>query len=175
MRIIEYSFIPFVAAGAVSALLLCHGATTRAQDASPAATAPSQTSSASSAQTAETEFGDGVMVELISVTRGESDITVKFKYTNNGSKQAQFNHSNYSFGNIAETVYYIDPKNKKKYTAIKDAENKPLASLMANLSLEPGQSKPGWCKLPAPPADVTSITVVLPGAAPFEKVRLAPQ
>jgi hypothetical protein len=141
-----------------------------AQDpsASPAA-------AAASAKTADTEFGDGVIVELVSVTRGENDVTVKFKYTNNGSKPSEFHHSNYGHGNIAAEVYYIDPKNKKKYTALKDAEGKPVASLAENIKLGPGESKPGWVKLPAPPADTTTVTIVLPGAPPFEKVPVATQ
>src|SRR3954471_21090264 len=74
--------------------------------------------SGSTARTADAEFGDGVVAELLSVTRGENDVTVKFKYTNNGSKACRFEMSNYSHQNIAALVYYIDPKNKKKYTAI---------------------------------------------------------
>lgn len=171
MKTIELSFGRLIATATASLFFLCHVATTRAQDASPSAA-----SRPASSQTAETEFGDGgVNVELISVTRGEGDITIKFKYTNTGSKEVEFHKSNYGFQNIAELVYCIDPKNKKKYTVIKDAEHKPLASLMGNISLEPGASKSGWCKLPAPPADVASLTVVLAGAPPFEKVPVTKQ
>ena len=145
--------------------------TLNAQETSPAAS----TATASSSQTADTEFGEGVAVELTSVTRGEGDITIKFKYTNNGSKEAVFSQSNYHFANIAALVYYIDPKNKKKYTVIKDADNNPVASPMESIKLEPGTTKAGWCKLPAPPADTANVTVVLPGAPPFEKVKIATQ
>ena len=138
----------------------------RAQDAS---------TSPATARTEDTEFGDGVTVELISVTRGENDLTVKFRYINNGSKPAEFYKSNYSHNNVAALVYYIDPKNKKKYEAIKDAEPKPLASLAENIKLEPGASKSAWVKLPAPPADTSTVTVVLPGAPPFEKVPITAQ
>ena len=142
-----------------------------AQDAS----ASPATATAAAGKTAETEFGDGVVAELVSVTRGDNDITVKFKYTNNGSKPVEFFKSNYGHANVAALVYYIDPKNKKKYTAIKDAEEKPVASLGENIKLDPGASKSQWVKLPAPPADTTMVTVVLPGAPPFEKVPITAQ
>jgi hypothetical protein len=136
---------------------------------------PAVAASAASGKTADTEFGDGVVAEVVSVARGENDVTIKFKYTNNGSKQAEFQKSNYGYDNIAALVYYIDPKNKKKYTVIKDAEGKPLTSLAQNIKLPAGESKAGWAKLPAPPADTTAVTVVLPGAPPFEKVPVTSQ
>jgi hypothetical protein len=143
-----------------------------AQESSPAKTETATAKPA--AMTADTEW-DGVKVELISVTRGENDVTIKFKYTNEGSKTAEFYHSNYSHDNIAALVYYIDPKNKKKYLVIKDAEGNPIASLMKSMKLDANESKAGWAKLAAPPADTTAVTVVLPGAPPFEKAPIASQ
>jgi uncharacterized protein YchJ len=170
-KIFKFSRNVFAAAGV--AFISCIIARTQAQDASPAKAESSAT--ATSAEKADTEW-DGVSVELTSVTRGQGDtITIKFKYTNSGSKAAAFHESNYGFANIATLVYYIDPKNKKKYTALKDSEGNYIVSPMQNITLEPGASKSGWCTLPAPPADVTSITVFIPGAPPFEKVALAAQ
>jgi hypothetical protein len=163
-------FSSFICATSV----LFFSVTMRAQDASPAASAPSTSASSSSSQTSDTEW-DGVNAELLSVTRGEGDITIKFKYTNSGAKDVELYQSNYGHDNLAALVYYIDPKNKKKYSVIRDAEQKPVASLMQSIKLEAGASKTGWCKLPAPPADTTNITVVIPGTAPFEKVRVATQ
>lgn len=163
-----------------TALLICYcSAVASAQEptASPAATANAAASPAaavSTAQKADTEW-DGISVELTSVTKGDGDtLTIKFKYTNSGSKQVnvgrvgQFGHEN-----IAAKVYYIDPKNKKKYLVIKDTADAPVASNTKYLELEPGESKAGWLKLPAPPADVNAITVYLPGAPPFESVAIA--
>ena len=145
----------------------------------PAATSPptpsssSPSSSSSIAQKVDTEW-DGVSVELTSVTKGEGDtLTIKFKYTNNGSKPIDVSKvGQFSHDNVAEKVYYIDPKNKKKYLVIKDSAGNELASNMKYLELEPGASKAGWLKLPAPPADVKTITVFLPGAPPFEGVAV---
>ena len=171
MKIPDRFFTLFVGVCEATVLVIFSAATLHAQDTSPATTTSSPATATSASQKSDTEW-DGVTVELQSVTRGEGDVTIKFKYTNGGSTAAELYHSNYGHANIASLVYYIDPKNKKKYTVIKDAEQKPLASLMETIKIEPGSSKSGWCKLPAPPADVTSVTVVLPGAAPFEKVRI---
>lgn len=166
------NFLPALLIGLCGtvALVFCSTTSIQAQDASA-----SPASAAASARTADTEFGDGVVVEVVSVTRGENDVTVKFKYTNNGSNKSEFHNSNYGYDNIAAEVYYIDPKNKKKYTVIKDAEGKPLASLAQNIKLAAGESKSGWVKLPAPPPDTTAVTVVMPGAPPFEKVPITAQ
>ena len=85
----------------------------------------------------------------------------------NVAKAGQFSHDN-----VAERVYYVDTKNKKKYLVIKDSEGHALASNMKYLELEAGASKAGWLKLPAPPSDVTAIAVYLPGAPPFEGVTI---
>jgi hypothetical protein len=135
--------------------------------------ASSSPATASSAQKADTEW-DGISVELTSVTKGDGDtLTIRLKYTNNGSKAVDVSKvGQFSHDNVAERVYYIDPKNKKKYLVIKDSENHAVASNMKYLELEPGASKAGWLKLPAPPADVKTVTVYLPGAPPFEGVAI---
>jgi hypothetical protein len=166
--------------GAV-ALLILGSASAPAQDTStlgkadntPASVATSQAAS-SAALKADTEW-DGISCELTSVKRGDGDtITIQFKYTNNGSKKTSISYTQIGGNNAAEEAYYVDPKNKKKYTVIKDAENKAVASNMTHLDLDAGASRSGWTKLPAPPVDVTKITVYIPGAPPFESVPLAP-
>jgi len=141
-----------------------------AQDASPAAAA----AATSTLQKVDTEW-EGVTCELISAKRGDGDtITIQFKYTNNGAKEFSPTSSQLGGNSASEEVYYVDPKNKKKYTVIEDAQKKPIASNMRSFSLDPGASRSGWTKLPAPPADVTKITVYIPGAPPFESVTLGP-
>jgi hypothetical protein len=133
---------------------------------------PSAKADSASILKQDTEW-DGVSVELTSVKRTEGDsILVQFKYTNTGSKDTKLVPA-YEHDNISSLVYYIDPKNKKKYTVIVDADKKPVCNSIVHATLEAGASKIGWAKLPAPPPDVTSITVFIPGAPPFEKVMLA--
>ena len=125
---------------------------------------------------ADTE-ADGVTAELFSVTRTDGDtVTIKFRYSNGSQKEVELSHelTGYSPNNLAAMVYYIDGKNKKKYSVIKDTGNEFVCSNMKSLKLEPGSSKSGWSKLPAPPAGVAAISVFLPGTPPFEGVKVGP-
>ena len=154
-----------------------------AQDASPAKVESSPTSVATSqseaagaaTQKSDTEM-DGVTAELTSVTRTDGDtLTIKFKYTNGSQKDVKLAElSENSYDNLAEKIYYIDGKNKKKYTVIKDSGGVPVASNMKAVQLAPGESKGAWSKLPAPPAGVNTISVYLPGTPPFESVKITP-
>ncbi len=144
------------------------------------APAPSTSSEATSAavplQKTETE-ADGISAELLSVQRTEGDtLTIKFRFINTTKEEIEVSQvlTNYSPSNLAEMIYYIDGKNKKKYSVLKDASNVSVASKMSGLKLAGGGAKAGWAKLPAPPADVTSITVMFPGTPPFEAVKVAP-
>ena len=110
---------------------------TQAQESSPAAATKTETA-ATAAQRTDTEW-DGVSVELTSITRGEGDtITIKFRYTNSGSKTADITDLGQFVGrNVAEQVYYIDPGNKKKYLVIKDAEGKAILFPVRSARLMP--------------------------------------
>lgn len=132
------------------------------------------TAATGSAMKSDTEI-DGITAEVVSVARTDGDtITVKFKFSNGSQKKTNVYLTGYSPDNLAEKVYYIDAKNKKKYTVIKDAGGDSVCSKTQSVELEPGESKSGWSKLPAPPAGVTTITLFLPGTPPFEGVPLAP-
>ena len=158
-------FLNVLAVAGVAFISCVISARVQAQE-SPAAKAESSTA----AMKQDTEW-EGVSVELTGVTRGEGDtITIKFKYTNSGSKETTISHDN-----AAEHVYYVDPGNKKKYLVIKDAQGKAVASNMQYFKLGPGASRAGWAKFPAPPAGVSKISVYLPGAPPFEGVTIAAQ
>lgn len=157
---------------------LCSAGRLRAQESSPGADtdtpAPkSETkSSATAGLKADTDWGG--TAELLSVKRGDGGtITMQFKFTNPTDKPIEVSQvGHYNNDNIASLVYYVDPKNRKKYLVIKDEEKKPLSSDMQYLKLAANASKAGWAKFPAPPADVTAITVYLPSAPPFERVPI---
>ena len=138
------------------------------------ATKSETTKSETATQKADTEW-DGVSVEISPVTRGDGDtITIKFKYTNSGSKKANIAQlGQFGGDSISAHVYYVDGKNKKKYLVIKDAEGNAVASNLKYFELEPSASRGGWAKFPAPPAGVDKISVYLPGAPPFEGVTIA--
>ena len=113
----------------------------------------------------------GMSVELTSVQKAGDTIMVRFKYINGGDKNITLYPQ--VGGQIEDKIYYVDAKNKKKYLVIRDTENHPLASALHNLEANAGETKGCWAKFPAPPSDVTAISVYIPGAAPFENVPLA--
>ena len=104
---------------------------------SPAASAETSAKAGSASQKSDTE-ADGVTAELTSVTRSDGDsITVKFKYANAGDKDVELAQAltNYSPNNLATMVYYVDGKNKKKYSVIKDSSGEFLSSGMKGVKL----------------------------------------
>jgi hypothetical protein len=121
----------------------------------------------------ETEWG-GVKAELTAVERTSGDmLTIKFKYTNSGSKEVDISKlGQFHSDNIVEHVYYVDTKSKKKYLVVKDTEGKALGTNLKYFKLDPNGAKAGWAKFPAPAADVQKISVYLPGAPPFEDVAI---
>ena len=171
---------------AVIALLIAAG-TPRSggQESDPGKKTDSTPTSVDTAATTKTEAAtqksdteaDGVTAELLSVTRTDGDtLTVKFKFSNGSQKDVDLGSAltNYGPNNLASMVYYIDGKNKKKYSVIKDTGGAFVSSNMQNVKLDPGESKSGWSKLPAPPAGVATISVFLPGTPPFEGVKITP-
>ena len=113
----------------------------------------------------------GMSVELTAVQKTGDTIMVRFKYINGGDKNVTLYMK--VGGQVEDKIYYVDAKNKKKYLVIRDTENHPLASALHDLTVDPGETKGCWAKFPAPPADVTAISVYIPGAPPFENVPLA--
>jgi hypothetical protein len=112
----------------------------------------------------------GISLELTSVQKTGDTIMVRFKYISTRDKPTRIDRET---GQPVNDMYYVDAKNKKKYPIIKDTEGKPLSSNLTYLEVEAGETKAGWAKFPAPPSDVTAISVYIPGAPPFENVPIA--
>jgi hypothetical protein len=112
----------------------------------------------------------GISLELTSVQKTGDTIMVRFKYISTRDKPTRIDKET---GQQVNDMYYVDAKNKKKYPIIKDTESKPLSSNLEYLEVGAGETKAGWAKFPAPPPDVTAISVYIPGAPPFENVPIA--
>jgi len=112
----------------------------------------------------------GIGLELTSVLKTGDTIMVRFKYISTRDKPIRIDNET---GQSVSDMYYVDVKNKKKYPIIKDTEGNPLSSNLKYLDVAAGETKAGWAKLPAPPPDVTAISVYIPGAPPFENVPIA--
>ena len=88
----------------------------------------------------------------------------------------------FTFPHLSDQVhrfYLVDPKNRTKYTVALDAEGEPIASSSTNLRETSGQSvSPGgavsfWAKLAAPPAEVTTGSLTVYGAPPFDNLAIS--
>lgn len=123
----------------------------------------------------------GVRVELLEVKRTAVDaVNVKWRYVNTTKDEktvsvlpARDNHYR-----IAENTYLVDNVNKKKHLVIHDAEDRPVAASHEvnhpqHVVVGGGQTLSTWAKFPAPPADVTKVSVVIPGVPPFEDVPIS--
>src|SRR3984893_13377426 len=112
----------------------------------------------------------GIGLELTSVQRTGDTIMIRFKYISTRDKPTRIDNETHQ---QVSDMYYVDAKNKKKYPIIKDTEGKPLSSNLEYLEIGAGETKAGWAKFPAPPSDVTAISVYISGAPPFENVPIA--
>lgn len=129
----------------------------------------------------EHEVGDvDVTLDEIVRTNGET-LTVRWRIHSESSGDkvlATGSLSWYDAFLLSGGAYLIDAVNKKKYLVITDSEERPLASgypaQFGELTLPAGGETGAWAVFPAPPEDVTEISVYLPGAPPFENVSIAP-
>ena len=152
----------------------------------PAATAepaPEPTSNAAptapAALVTEHEAG-GVEVVLQEVRRASGDsLTVRWRYHNRSADDKILARGSASWSDpyrLSWGAYLLDPVNKKKYLIITDAEGVPVASryraMFGELILPAGQEASAWAKFPAPPDDVESLSVYLPGIPPIEDVPI---
>jgi hypothetical protein len=129
--------------------------------------------------TSATNFGDGVSLDLMSVERKGSILTVKWAVRNQGAKNVGI-----YFGLVGarQTTYAVDEDSGTKYYVLTDKEKHALASEHVFTgddsygiaeTLEPGMTGRFWMKLPAPPPAVKAISLFFTKAEPFESVAIA--
>jgi hypothetical protein len=126
--------------------------------------------------TADTNWED-VTVNLMTVSRKGNILTVKFAAVNNGSAAAKV-----AFGFTGNDVCYaVDEDSGSKYYVLTDQEGNPVASAKdwmpnstagINREIAPGKSLRVWMKLPAPPPEVSSISLFLNETDPIEDVPI---
>jgi hypothetical protein len=126
---------------------------------------------------------EGVEVTVVEARRGEGDIvTVKWTLENKTDKRVQVTKERagwYDPYRVTGDAYFLDARNRKKHTVIRDDKRVPLAAKYGKENnftfIEPKRKVALWAKFNAPPADVTKVELHLPGAtAPLEGVTLVP-
>jgi hypothetical protein len=155
---------------ALCAVLLVVPAT-RARAQAPAPAKPMATNT--------TNWGEGVVADLMSVERKGSILTVKWAVRNGAAKRADL-----KFGLVGrdQSTYAVDEDSGTKYYVLTDKEKHALASEHVYVGgdtygiedqVEPGATGRYWMKLPAPPPAVKTISIFLSKVEPFESVAIA--
>jgi hypothetical protein len=93
-------------------------------------------------------------------------VTLRFQLANDGDKTIK------TYGVLGEyfaldNVHLIDAANKKKYLVVKDDAGKCVCSELKD-DVVKGSRFNLWAKFPAPPADVSKVSVIVPGFEPVD-------
>ena len=97
---------------------------------------------------------------------------VRYKYTNQGSSLTWIRNITDvpPTENPGTYVSFLDPINKRiHFTIVDPNKNESLSENISGM-INPNETRAGWSMLNAPPQDVKTVTVYLPGASPFENV-----
>lgn len=118
---------------------------------------------------------DGVYVDLLEVSRSTTaDLNVRFRYRNVGTKPVAFPN----LRNLIPLSMAIDAPGETVYGVLKDPNAAAVSSSTIDSSIHSGRriaagtSQVHWAKIQAPPASVKRVTIVVPGAIPFEDVEI---
>jgi hypothetical protein len=129
--------------------------------------APAPTASLASQET----NWSGIVAEVTELRRKGNTLTARVRFRNQGGAEAEPDvHYN--------EVYVMDLGAGKKYEVLKDEKGNYIAGLRSGWNnrwydkVQPGQSAVIWMKFPAPPADVRTVTLQVPGMPPFEDLPI---
>jgi len=124
----------------------------------------------------------GVEVALLSVKRvSDGTLTVKWEYRNTTDQPKKLGESFKGMGwsepfSLVYDAYLVDARNRMKYPVVKDTRGDLVAGKHPGRSkvvvLGPKQTLGTWAKFIAVPAEVTKISVFIPGVQPFEDVAI---
>ena len=113
----------------------------------------------------------GIAADITEFRRKGSTLTARVVFRNGGTAAAEPDiHYN--------EVYVMDAAAGKKYEPLKDERDNYIAALRSGYrdrwyeTLAPGASYTIWVKFPAPPPEVKTVTLQLPGMPPFEDLAI---
>jgi hypothetical protein len=129
--------------------------------------------------TSATNIGDGVSIDLMSVERHGSILTVKWQVRNAATKAVPFvftltgpTPSTYAVDEESGTKYYV-LTDKEKHTLASEDQDLGYANRGINDNVAAGATNRYWMKLPAPPPAVKAISIFFTKAEPFESVAIS--
>jgi len=152
-----------------------------AQPSAPPATQPSTTASSgaiaappangSGAVIASQETNwPGVVADVTEFRRRGNVLTAKVRFRNTGTESVRPDF-------LYSETYLMDAATKK-YEVLKDENSNYIAALHSGYSnrwyedIPPGSSLTVWMKFPAPPVEVSTVTLSLPKVLPFEDLPI---
>jgi len=113
----------------------------------------------------------GIVAEVTEFRRKGNTLTAKVRLRNQGSEKIQPEV-------IYKEAYLMDLAAGKKYQVLQDEKGAYIAGLRSGWNdrwygeLAAGESYTMWMKFPAPPAEVKSVTLQVPGVPPFEDLAI---
>ncbi len=117
---------------------------------------------------AETNW-DGVTLDVASVERKGQVLTVKWVLRNAGGKNQSISFTTFDGGAYTADTYVLDEESGTKYFVLLDEGNKAVAGDLS-FYLKPGATKRLWAKYPAPPPEVSAVTLIFAETEPLEEV-----
>lgn len=121
---------------------------------------------------------EGVTIDLMSVERKGSVLTVKWAVRNQGAKTETVQ---FFLTGRTQSTYVLDEESGTKYYALTDKEKNTLASEHTYISgdsfgisdyAEAGKTNRYWVKYPAPPPAVKTINLFFTNSDPFEGIAI---
>ena len=122
----------------------------------------------------------GVRVDVTELKRSSGGtVSLKFVIANSspnafpigGHRLGESDISRDSYRDVSG-IHLVDPVNKKKYFVVTDAEKNCLCSKNVN-DVAPGERVALWAKFPAPPPEVTKVTIEVPHFQPMDDVPIS--
>ena len=113
----------------------------------------------------------GIAADVTEFKRKGNTLTAKVVLRNHGSEEPEADVH-------YDEIYVMDLAAGKKYEVLKDEKGSYIAALKSGWNnrwyqkLGPGQTFTLWMKFPAPPPDVKSVTLQIPGMPPFEDLAI---
>ncbi|MDS1270942.1 OmpA family protein [Lipingzhangella sp. LS1_29] len=126
--------------------------------------------------TTSTEHGADLRLEIHALERVDADtVRLEFAVTNDGESVARFFQGlSQQEPTTASQVTLLDGDNGKKHLPWTEAADGSCvcSSWDGEQSMDPGDRIEGWVQYPAPPEDVTEMTVTTPITPPFLDIPL---
>ncbi len=117
---------------------------------------------------AETNW-EGVTLDVTTVERKGQVLTVKWLLRNEGGKEPSVSFGTFDGGAYTADTYVLDEESGTKYFVLLDEGNKAVAGDLS-FYLKPGATKRLWAKYPAPPPEVSAVTLIFAETEPLEEV-----